>query len=45
MVLNFIGKCVGLLVDILGINHKIMLHVWNVYGEVARAWLGLCNSV
>ena len=35
----------GLLVDILGMNHKIMLHGWNGCGEVVMVWLGLCNSV
>ena len=35
----------GLLVDILGMDHKIMLHGWNGCGEVVRVWLGLCNSV
>ena len=38
-------ECVGLLIDILGMNHKIMLHGWNGCGEVVRVWLGLCNSV
>ena len=35
----------GLLIYILGMNHKIMLHRWNGCGEVAMVWLGLCNSV
>ena len=32
----------SLLVDIRGMNHKIMLHGC---GEVVRVWLGLCNLV
>ena len=43
--IEFHRECLGLLVDILGINHKIMLHGWNGRGEVASVWLGLCNSV
>ena len=35
----------GLLVDILDMNHKIMLHGWNGCGEVVRVWMGMCNSV
>ena len=43
--IEFHRECVRLLIDILGMNHKIMLHGWNGCGEVARVWLGLCNCV
>ena len=33
--IKFYWECVGLLVVILGMNHKIMLHGWNGCGEVA----------
>ena len=43
--IEFHRECVGSLVDILGMNHKIMLHGWNGCGEVAMDCLGLCNLV
>ena len=33
----------SLLVDILGMNHKIMLHVWNGCGEVVRVCVIQCG--
>ena len=36
--IEFNRECVSLLVDILGMNHKIMLHGWNGCGEVVRVW-------
>ena len=32
--IEFHRECVRLLVDICGVNHKIMLHGWNGCGEV-----------
>ena len=38
-------ECEGLLGEIVGVNDKIMLHVWNGCAEEVTVWLGLFDSV